>query len=221
MYNSSPPQVLTTAAFSRVLLGKRFSWTQWRALILLIVGCILVASPTIDPDPDRTSAANPSDADGSLAGPYMGIGAVLVMVSISGFSSVYFEGILKDEREKCTIWERNFQLSFFSIILLALYGLYERHLDATTNSVVLGPFSGWTTNTVLICVIQASGGLLVAATLKYADSVIKTLVTAGSIVLSTVFGYLLLEGVLNMYVGLGCMVTIIAIFNYMFMDFAP
>lgn len=151
----------------------------------------------------------------------MGIGSVLIMVSISGLASVYFERILKDEKERCTIWERNFQLSFFSILLLLVYNIFERQNEVNTDSESYGLFKGWTVNTVLICVIQASGGLLVAATLKYADSVIKTLVTAGSIVLSTVFGYFLLGSVLNIYVGLGCCVTIIAIFNYMFQDFAP
>jgi hypothetical protein len=34
-------------------------------------------------------------------------------------------------------------------------------------------------NAVLIALIQAGGGLLVAATLKYADSILKTLATSG------------------------------------------
>jgi UDP-sugar transporter A1/2/3 len=168
---------------------------------------------------DAGAAEGDAASDAGYTQSLMGIGAVIVMVSFSGFASVYFEGILKDEREKCTIWERNFQLSFFSIVLLLVLGSYERN-NSRDGTYTL-PFDGWTVNTVLICIIQASGGLLVAATLKYADSVIKTLVTAGSIVITTLFGYLLLDGILNMYVGLGCWVTIIAIFNYMFVEFAP
>ena len=76
------------------------------------------------------------------------------------------------------------------------------------------PFRGWTFNTVIIVVLQAAGGLLVAATLKYADAVMKTLATAGSIVLATVLGYLLLGGQLDLFVGMGCFLTILAIFNY-------
>ncbi len=75
-------------------------------------------------------------------------------------------------------------------------------------------FQGWTINTVLIAVIQASGGLLVAATLKYADAILKTLATSGSIVISAIFGYLLIGGTLDIFVIIGCVATILAIFNY-------
>ena len=184
--------------------------------MLLIVGCILVASPAIE---SSTSEASETTDTGGYSSSVMGMASVLIMVSLSGFASVYFEGILKDEKEKCSIWERNFQLSFFSILLLLVVGVYERYQEIG-KAKGSSAFQGWTLNTILICVIQASGGLLVAATLKYADSVVKTLVTAGSIVLSTLFGYWLLGGVLNMYVVIGCWVTITAIFNYVFVEYA-
>jgi UDP-sugar transporter A1/2/3 len=211
--------VLTTAGFSGLLLGRQFSYTQWRAMLLLILGCILVASPTIE----SASEKGAESAKGTEA--VLGVCSLLTMVSISGFCSVYFEGILKDEREKCTIWERNFQLSMFSILLLVIYNFMERNNEVlsgrSSGEGQAALFEGWTINTVIICLLQSSGGLLVALTLKYADSIIKSLVTAGAIVLSTLFGYFLLGGVLNMYVGIGCAVTITAIFNYMFVETAP
>jgi UDP-sugar transporter A1/2/3 len=56
--------------------------------------------------------------------------------------------------------------------------------------------------------------LLVAATLKYADAILKTLATSGSIVLSAVLGKVLLGGTLDIFVGIGCVATIVGIFNY-------
>lgn len=76
------------------------------------------------------------------------------------------------------------------------------------------PFRGWTMNTLLISLLQAAGGLLVAATLKYADAILKTLATSGSIVISAVLGYLLIGGHLDVFVGIGSVATILAIFNY-------
>ena len=55
----------------------------------------------------------------------------------------------------------------------------------------------------MISLIQAGGGLLVAATLKYADAILKTLATCGSIVLSSVLGWLLLGGQLDIFVSIG------------------
>lgn len=85
----------------------------------------------------------------------------------------------------------------YSIVKRKLYGL-----------------KGWTVNTFIIALFQAGGGLLVAATLKYADAILKTLATSGSIVLSAVLGYLFLGGSLDIFVSLGAISTILAIFNY-------
>ena len=41
--------------------------------------------------------------------------------------------------------------------------------------------------------LGALGGLLVAATLKYADSILKTLAAAGAILLSTILGFVFLD----------------------------
>lgn len=68
--------------------------------------------------------------------------------------------------------------------------------------------------TLLVAIFGATGGLLVAATLKYADSILKTLAAAGAIVLSTVLGHMFLGGPLDIIVGIGAMTTIIAIANY-------
>ena len=53
-----------------------------------------------------------------------------------------------------------------------------------------------------------------AATLKYADAILKVLATAGSIVFSSVLGYLLLGGSMDIFVILGGLSTILAIVNY-------
>ena len=82
------------------------------------------------------------------------------------------------------------------------------------------PWSNWSIVTVMVAVLGAAGGLLVAATLKYADSILKTIATAGAIVISTLLGHYLLNGPLDLVVGIGALVTIIAIANYM-LDATP
>jgi hypothetical protein len=41
-------KIFTTAAFAVVFLGRNITNAKWRALILLVLGCILVASPTFN-----------------------------------------------------------------------------------------------------------------------------------------------------------------------------
>lgn len=177
--------------------------------MLLVIGCILVASPAFN----KQEESSDNDSHTVLESA-MGVGAILVMVTISGYSAVYFESILKKNGPSLTIWERNFQLALYSSVLLMFLVAYEIEdlsLARYDNFVF---FKGWTINTVFISLIQAMGGLLVAATLKYADAVLKTLATSGAIVVSAVLGKLLLGDPLDIFVGLGACTTILAIFNY-------
>lgn len=195
-------KVLTTAGFSVLILQTSLSWTKWRALALLVLGCTLVASPTFD---------NSSKEAGYLQ--LLGYSAVLTEVALSGFASIYFEKVVKSTSEVVTIWERNFQLGFYSLIMYGGIILYEGSSTRT-------PWSNWTFITVLVAILGAAGGLLVAATLKYADSIMKTMATAGAIVLSTLLGFYFLNGPMSLVICIGALVTIIAISNYTF-DVTP
>mmetsp|Transcript_10140 Transcript_10140/g.15165 ORF Transcript_10140/g.15165 Transcript_10140/m.15165 type:complete len:388 (+) Transcript_10140:68-1231(+) len=238
-------KILTTAAFSVIYMERYLSSNKWRALLLLVIGCILVASPSFKRSPlqscemllraaatgnDYSTPSVKSIRNSSIGNAttavsnwetVLGVSAILLMVSITGYSAIYFEKMLKKEGEKITIWERNFQLALYSTLLLLGVTLSERYINydnSNSEEESSQYFSGWTVNTVMISLIQATGGLLVAATLKYADAVLKTLATSGSIVISAVLGYLFLEGSLDMFVSLGALCTILAITNYTFSD---
>lgn len=78
----------------------------------------------------------------------------------------------------------------------------------------------WSFVTFSVSALGALGGLLVAATLKYADSILKTLAAAGAIVLSTVLGYILLDGPFTIITCIGALSTILSICNFT-MDTTP
>jgi len=82
------------------------------------------------------------------------------------------------------------------------------------NSPSRGPWENWSILTVIVALLGAAGGILVAATLKYADAILKTLATAGSIVISTLLGHFFLNGPLNVIIVIGAIAVILAIFNY-------
>lgn len=218
-------KIFSTAAFAVVLLGRNISSTKWRALMLLVMGCILVASPTFNKAIDctkefkqrfLTKGEDNEDEKVNTMEAVFGVITVLAMVTISGYSAIYFEKMLKKVGEKITIWERNFQLALYSILLLLAIVVYELQDEYDERMEAKEPlfFNGWTMNTVLIALVQAGGGLLVAATLKYADAVLKTLATSGAIVLSAVLGWVLFGAQLDIFVSIGCVGTILAIFNY-------
>lgn len=151
------------------------------------------------------------------------------MVIISGAANVYLEKILKRDELQLTIWERNVQLAFYSWMVVTLLCIYEyipkEYFDFDSNNTTNinamevetpMPFQGWSFLAIVIVFLQAIGGILVAATLKYADAVVKNFAVSGSIILSTIVGYFWMGGVLDMFVLLGCIATILALFNYAF-----
>jgi UDP-sugar transporter A1/2/3 len=182
-----------------LVLRTALTWTKWRALGLLVLGCILVASPNF-------SSSKP-EADMYLQ--IFGYGAVLSEVVLSGFASIYFEKVVKSTTEVITIWERNFQLGIYSILMYATIILYESNQNDGKMT-----WGNWSFLTFLVALFGAVGGLLVAATLKYADSILKTLAAAGAIILSTVLGHIFLNGPMDLIVSIGACTAIIAIANY-------
>lgn len=208
-------KLFTTASFSVCFLNTKLSSTRVRALLLLACGCILVTSPGFN-------KSNSDSIDGSKETNIMdtlsGIGACLVMVTLSGMANVFFEKILKRDEIKLTIWETNVQLAFYSWIVVLLSCL-SNFIPVNESNGEVQPFrlfAGWSLITVLVVILSAMGGILVAATLKYADAIIKNLAVSGSILLTTFWGYFWLDGIIDLFVLIGCAVTILALFNYAF-----
>lgn len=225
-------KLFTTAAFSMCFLQTVLSGAKIRALVLLSLGCILVTSPSFNKPPPScdAEAGMPSEGDSlSYVDATVGVISCLIMVVISGAANVYLEKILKKDEVKLTIWERNVQLAFYSwVVVMAVCAFNYTGMDtvfslitsAPSSSapeavlVTRAPFEGWSMITVLVCIVQAAGGILVAATLKYADAIVKNFAVSGSIMLSTILGYFWLGGIVDLFVLIGCVATILALFNY-------
>ena len=100
-------KILTTATFSTILLGRVYTYTQWRALAALIAGVLLFSEP-IWGKSDSFLSKN------EKASVTLGTAAVIIEVTLSGFASIYFEKVIKLDPLELTIWERNFQLALVS-----------------------------------------------------------------------------------------------------------
>ena len=103
-------KILTTTAFSVVLLRRKLSPLKWLALFFLAIGVGLVQIQC-------NVAKNSSDgltADVHTMVPFKGFLAVAAACFTSGLAGVYFEMVLKNST--ADLWVRNVQLSLFSLL---------------------------------------------------------------------------------------------------------
>lgn len=191
-------KILSTTIFSALILGRQYSWTKWRALAQLGFSVLLFSEPILS-DISLFKNGNPA----------LGVAAVLIEVTTSGFASIYFEKVIKVDTENLNIWERNFQLAMWSVPTYICFIMYENGGEA-------GYGGGWSGVTFVLSCLGAAGGLLVALSIKYGDSVLKTLATTGSIILSSLLDRLFLGAPLTPVMCIAAVLVVLAICNYTF-----
>ena len=168
-------KILTTAVFSVVMLGKSLSKLQWFSLLLLTVGVAMA---------QLSAHASSSSAHNTLSG----FIAVLLASITSGFSGVYFERILKNSTT--TLWMRNIQMGISSIVVAFLGVLFSSDRTIVFQH---GFFYGYNSIVISVILLQALGGLVVAAVVKYADNIMKGFAAAVSIVTSCLLCYIFFD----------------------------
>lgn len=113
--------------------------------------------------------------------PIAGAFAALLAAALSSAAGVYFERLVKGrEASAPSLWLRNVQLCLFSIPL-AMVAVASQGRATMDN----GFFRGIDVPTCILIALNASGGLLVAAVIKYGDNILKNFITSCSVILGT------------------------------------
>lgn len=165
-------KVLTTAVFSIIILGKVLQPHMWKGLAVLTFGCIFVNSDQ--------SGASTSGGPGGANGFLIGVTMTVTAACTSGFAGVYFEKLLKGSQT--SLWIRQIQMAFGGAVM-SFAGC------AIQDSAVIeskGFFQGYTPFTIFLIMVSASGGLIIAVVVKYADNLYKAFAVSLSIVISSI-----------------------------------
>lgn len=111
----------------------------------------------------------------------VGVSAALISAVVSGLAGVYFEKLLKESSTNASVWMRNVQLSFYSIIAAFLGGcVYQDGAGIQEH----GFFEGYNAVVWAAILLQAAGGLLASLVIRDADNIVKNFATSISIVIS-------------------------------------
>ncbi|KAK7035287.1 hypothetical protein VNI00_012054 [Paramarasmius palmivorus] len=177
-------KILTTAAFSVLLLRKKLTPAKWLSLFFLAIGVGIVQIQTSSGAPSKNTPVGSAHESAPLhihvMSPLKGFAAVTAACFTSGLAGVYFEMVLKNS--KADLWVRNVQLSLFSLIPALLPILFSAHPPTEGFLTrLLKNFGPWAWATVAI---QVFGGLVTAIVIKYSDNILKGFATSLSIILS-------------------------------------
>jgi UDP-sugar transporter A1/2/3 len=207
-------RILTAALFAVTILRRKLISMQWLALVVLVMGVVLVQLA------DQPNKPGQADTNQSKV---IGLSAAIVACFLSGFAGIYLEKIFKGsdvsnetqrgkkiKKSEVSIWMRNIQLSFLSLP----FGLITCVINEYTQLKEKGFFYGYDGFVWYLVVLQASGGLIVAATIKYADNILKGFATSLSIILSLIASVYIFDFQLTLQFAFGTSLVIGSLFLY-------
>jgi len=144
--------------------------------------------------------------------------AVLLAALLSSTAGVYFEAIIKtQETSPPSLWVRNVQLCVFTIPIAAV--MVVAHWHEVLSQGLLLPLLD--PPTALLIVLNASGGLIVAAAIKYGDNILKNFTTAFSVIFGTLISVVLFGFQLSSQFVTGALLVIASGYIYAVPASAP
>jgi UDP-sugar transporter A1/2/3 len=194
-------KLLTTALVSVVLLNRRYAAMQWLCLTTLGLGVAIVVLGE-QQNKEGGGESDASAVDAAMAQHmFKGMVSVLISCFSSAFAGVYFEKVLKKAPTKAvsgeaqeapmSMWMRNIQLAMFSLLIAVGQYVYQMKDEDPTGMEAKPFFYGFDVWVWILVALQAGGGLLIAAVMKYADNVLKGLATGVAVAVSTLCSVIL------------------------------
>eukprot|EP01062_Namystynia_karyoxenos_P074445 TRINITY_DN71330_c0_g1_i1.p1 TRINITY_DN71330_c0_g1~~TRINITY_DN71330_c0_g1_i1.p1 ORF type:complete len:389 (+),score=101.94 TRINITY_DN71330_c0_g1_i1:77-1168(+) len=191
-------RILTTAAFSRVLLNRRISGPQWSALTSLMLGLVVARLGAVQRSGDNLHGLNPGHF-------------VLAIICVVGaLGNVYCEKLLKAEPGD-SLHLQNCKLYVFSVTFNAIACVsYGKRSGAPML------FGGWTAAVVALVIINAAVGLTNSVIFKFLDNLVKVQAAAGAVILTVVASALVFgsEPSPAFYVAVGIVGNAVYVFNH-------
>ena len=191
-------KILTTAIFAVLILKRTLLKTQWLSLVILIIGVAMV----------QLSDSKETNVDTSSQSRFKGFSAAISACVLSGLAGIYFEKILKGS--EISVWMRNVQLSLCSVPF-GIAGVYLKHGDEIGRN---GFFFGYDLFIWYLVVLNATGGLLVAVVIKYADNILKGFACSLAIIITCIVSVFLFGFTLSFQFVTGAAFVILSIFMY-------
>lgn len=192
-------KILTTAIFAVIILKRSLIKTQWLSLLILIIGVAMV---------QLSDAKESNVATSAHQNKFFGFCVALFACVLSGLAGIYFEKILKGS--DVSVWMRNIQLSLLAIPLGVLV-CGTKHGQGIAEH---GFFHGYDLFVAYLVALNATGGLLVAVVVKYADNILKGFACSLAIIITCIVSVFAFGFQLSLQFCAGAALVIASVFLY-------
>ncbi|ESO10641.1 hypothetical protein HELRODRAFT_142702, partial [Helobdella robusta] len=189
-------KIVTTAVLYRIIIKRTMSNVQWLAIILLFIA-------GSDHTPDSTSSSSSSVLHITTTGVF----GILIYCSVSGFSGVYCEYILKDKFE-VSIHLQNTVLYSFGVILNFFTFVYYS-LSDDFNLV-----RGFNIYVWLIIITQTFIGLIISMVMKHSSNITRLFIISSAAVVTAILSVIVFHMHLNAYFCISFVVFIVSLALY-------
>ena len=186
---------LATGILMYTVLGRKLTWLQWKALVLLVIGSIVSQIPS---------------EDNEFSSHTTGYMYVLINCFASGAGGVVSEKMLKNSTgvHPASIHWQNMQLYFFGFC----FGMLT-FAKSSAGDVSLF-FAGFNLFAYATVVSLSVSGLLVSFVLKYMDNFAKCFVSGASITVVALVQAAMKDETISLKMLLGMILTFMAIEQY-------
>ncbi|KAE9357225.1 hypothetical protein PF008_g3263 [Phytophthora fragariae] len=201
-------KIITTAMFMLVLLHRRFSLVQWGAMLALMAGVAICSY-------SRLPAGDAHVDEAAVSKRFIGICVMVGLAVNSGLAAAYFERVMKSHKAVATqqtldpLWTRNLQLSAISV------GVTFVDLVRNCGEVwAHGFFYGFHPSVFAVILLQAVGGLTIAAVVRYSDNIVKNFGTSFSLILSCIISNYMFDQTATFSFYCGVFLVVGSVFVY-------
>lgn len=214
-------KIFFTAIFSMIVLKRRLKIVQIISLVLLVAGVVLCNLTKVTDSAVKDSTA---DEDSAHTAATRGVLATLTIAASSGLASVYTEKVIKAQRGRTVVESEEYGLAYtqvqLALVSFAAIGAYAVIKDSA-QILKHGLFHNFTAGAFVTVADSALGGLIVAAVLKYADSVLKGYATSLSVILTGFISIFLFGTSLSTiyFMGIVNVVTAVVLYNGQNLDY--
>mmetsp|Transcript_7916 Transcript_7916/g.19414 ORF Transcript_7916/g.19414 Transcript_7916/m.19414 type:complete len:281 (+) Transcript_7916:365-1207(+) len=204
-------KIVTTAILYRLILPNRgLTIIQWLAVVLLFISMVISKLGVFTASDAKSEGGAWADQSELI----LGGGLLIVNSTLSAFSGVFNEWLIKKIDPEAPLQFKNMQLYFFGVVLNLLGNILQSSPgagDAESD----GFFSGFTPLVWIIIFNNAALGISVAYIMKHANNVVKCFTGAVAVYIATYLSSKFFNETIDVAFMCGVVVLTVALYLYM------